>query len=484
MKKLSKVLVLVLSTIMVLAMSASVFAVSVTENGKGTITIENAVKGETYTVYLLYAAKANADTGAIVYGENPANDLGTYFKLDGEGYVVAKEGTTDATVGEEAFKTWAKSVGDQKDSKTASENGTLTFTNLPYGYYFVESSQGALITVNSLNPNATMNDKNSSTPDVPADAKKIVLPSGQTASTTSAAIGEDVDFEIKFDARNYDEDTLITEYTVKDTPSNLSIKTGTVVVKVVENPGTDAENEIELTGLSGIAADGLNLTIPWADGEVSKYANKSQIVITYTATVTSAAEAGTASNSAEISWTGNDDPEIPTPPTVKTYNFTLQKVDANSTTTQLEGAKFKLYAGETEVKVVAINAAGAIIEDVDAEGVAIDHYRVATAEETDQATQIKAGKITVKGLKEGTNYQLEETVAPDGYNRLTEKTAAFSVDATSSAEGVDVTVENNAGSTLPTTGGIGTTIFYVLGSLLVVGCGIVLVSRKRMQNNK
>jgi LPXTG-motif cell wall-anchored protein len=495
MKKMKKFLALLIAMAMVLGMGMTVFATSgtdgvspatVTPNGTGSITITNAVKGEKYTVYRLFNAMANATTGAIVYGQAPADDLGAYFELDDEGYVVAKSTTTDESVAEEAFKTWAKSKGEKVEEITASENGEILFMNLTYGYYFVESTQGALISVDSLNPNAEMTDKNSSNPEVSDDAKKIVLADGTTADTTSAAIGEDVNFEISFDARNYDGETLIESYTITDTPSDLSIKTNTVVVKVIENPTATDDTHVEntITGLTGITASGLNITIPWVnvngDNKESKYANKSQIVITYTATVISTAEDGEASNSASITWTGKDSPDEPEPPTVKTYSFTLQKVDGKDTNTQLEGAKFKLYSGETEIKVVAIDAEGRIITDIDDDDVTIDHYRVATAEEQESAVEIKAGLITIKGLKEGQEYQLEETLAPKGYNKVGEKSEAFTVNEDSSAEGIDVTIKNNQGAELPSTGGIGTTIFYIVGGILVVGAGVVLITRRRM----
>ncbi len=112
------------------------------------------------------------------------------------------------------------------------------------------------------------------------------------------------------------------------------------------------------------------------------------------------------------------------------------------------------------------------------------------------------GQITFKGLNAGT-YTLSETKVPEGYNKANDivftisakqKAGEVTGDAGTAIEwksdndkvhldgatGVfDATIENSEGSTLPTTGGIGTTIFYVLGTILAIGAGIVLVARRR-----
>ena len=77
------------------------------------------------------------------------------------------------------------------------------------------------------------------------------------------------------------------------------------------------------------------------------------------------------------------------------------------------------------------------------------------------------------GLDEGSTYFLLETKAPEGYNLLDEE-----VEVKGNAVSIDV--ENEAGSILPSTGGIGTTIFYILGTLLILGAGVVLVTRRRV----
>ena len=88
------------------------------------------------------------------------------------------------------------------------------------------------------------------------------------------------------------------------------------------------------------------------------------------------------------------------------------------------------------------------------------------------------GKATIVGLA-GTTYYLQEEVAPAGYAKLTARIAA-AASADTSTTAVDYKIPNEKGQELPETGGIGTTIFYILGALLVIGCGIVLVARRRI----
>ena len=95
------------------------------------------------------------------------------------------------------------------------------------------------------------------------------------------------------------------------------------------------------------------------------------------------------------------------------------------------------------------------------------------------------GAASFKGLADGT-YQLVETKAPAGYNQLTGpqevKVAGSTTDTTKLS--VEAKVANSAGTLLPSTGGIGTTIFYVLGAVLVVGAGVLLVTKKRMSQSE
>ncbi len=221
----------------------------------------------------------------------------------------------------------------------------------------------------------------------------------------------------------------------------------------------------------------------------------------------------------------------------KTYvtGIKLTKVDGKNTNTTLTGAKFKIEG--TGMKVVLVNkemykksASGAYfmlktgkytetvpVTDKNAEGYNADQYddvnqkyeQVTVVTKDTVSTEINAtgyvdknGVLTFEGLGKGT-YTIKEIVAPNGYNLLKDEiTITITADAkltgctwivtdsNSNALSVDsnhlyeLTVENNAGAELPSTGGIGTTVFYVLGGLLVVCAGVLLITKRRMRMNK
>jgi len=166
---------------------------------------------------------------------------------------------------------------------------------------------------------------------------------------------------------------------------------------------------------------------------------------------------------------------------VFSYEVDNTKVDATSSTpTPLAGAGFKLYKGDTEVSLVYDDEKGA--------------YRPIKTGETgvEMRSANSTGKFNIVGLDVGT-YTLKETTTPPGYTTMEDKTIEIKASTVENASGANAkltmdkadtnnTIENKKGATLPSTGGIGTTIFYVIGSVLVVGAGILLISKKRMFN--
>lgn len=476
MKTMRKLACLLLALTMLLALSATAFAADT-----GSITISNAAMGQTYSIYKLFDATVD-DAGHISYTVPAGKTLGTdntWFQVDTAGNVTAKE---NADITTEDFATWAKGFGVQVGNTVTATSNTVTFADVPYGYYYVVSSLGGTLTVDSTNPNATVIDKNETGPYVPEGGKL------KTVDKTTAAIGDTVKYTVSFVATNFDTvkadgateptTTAITEYKITDVSQALDINNSTsVVVKVGETTISDfavTHSDDATTGKHTMV-----ITIPWQTGSdeagwTPKYASPSTVTVTYSAVVNENAT-DKAVNQATVTYNNKSIPgdEV----TTETYYFDLVKTDNAGVV--LTGAKFKLYdaaANGNEVAVVKMDDGG---------------YRVATADET--GVEIEAGNVRISGLDGAKTYYLEETLAPAGYNMLTSRTAV-AINSTDNQATVTtdvgtnvstyvsggVQVINNAGAELPSTGGTGTTILYILGTLMVLGAGVLLVVRRRV----
>lgn len=175
---------------------------------------------------------------------------------------------------------------------------------------------------------------------------------------------------------------------------------------------------------------------------------------------------------------------------VATYQILNTKVDGaskegDSYKTKLEGAVFELHDANGEIAVIYDESLKAYRPIIKGE------------EEAETVTSAEDGTFNFVGLDAGT-YTLKEITPPTGYNSLSENleitlTAIHAEDeskvgqVTLSAAG-DLTlvnnIENNKGSSLPSTGGIGTTVFYLGGGAMVAVAGIYLISKKRMKNTQ
>ena len=354
-----------------------------------------------------------------------------------------------------------------------------------------------VISVDSTMPNAIIVDKNSSTP---SDLKKTA-----TGTDKSFSIGDTVTYTVSFKTSNYygagTEAKEIVSYTIEDTLPEF-LKDVTVTSIIVDNDGDDKTTDDQKNVTAQFVDN--KIVIDWYDEKNDQflYDNGATITITYTAVVTDkAAIAGAGNtNKVTVTWTteGSDKPvpdkKVETEETIYTYAIALKKV--NDKGVALPGAvfEFPFYVKSTPDKDGAYIYAG-------------------TNEGKDLTNQIAtpdSGVIIVKGVKSG-DYVIKEVTAPAGYNKLTapvtvkaaktgetsthtivyldengdivnkETDKEVKVDIEAIAATVLVVV-NKAGTELPSTGGMGTTVFYVLGSVLVLGAVVLLVTKKRMSD--
>lgn len=156
--------------------------------------------------------------------------------------------------------------------------------------------------------------------------------------------------------------------------------------------------------------------------------------------------------------------------------MTVNKTDG---TDALKGAQFKLYRTDEALNLAHVDVMLRALTDDELTAAGVTKaddtvYYTVDPDGTNLIDMTDASSAVVYGLDKDSTYYLEETVAPDGYNRLDEEQEVNLGSKTS------IDVVNNAGSVLPSTGGIGTTMFYVIGAILVIGAGVVLVTRRRM----
>ncbi len=485
MKKLFAVL---LALTLVLSMGTIAFAEGET-TPSGKITIENAAEGHTYTVYKMLDFKpteSNANQGvytiAAGWTDFFATDLAKeYFTVTGDKVTIIEGKTVDADLARAAVD-YAKtnSVPVAATPITAEKDTPVVFSGLDLGYYAVDTSVGAVCSLTNTNSTETLIEKNQK-PDI---VKKIVEGTDRV-DANNVAIGDKVTYETVVTVGKG-----LTDYVVHDkmsaglTPVDDN-KDGVIDVTVTVD-GTAVESTNYTVVTTGFADD-CTFEIKFEDSYIESLDAGDKIVITYAATLNEDAVVGATGNTNTVKLEYKNEGTTETTPedTVITYTtkYTVEKVDGNGN--PLAGAGFTLYKYDATV-----------------EG---DDKWVAVGEEqkiTSLATDAKA-IYTWNGLEEG-QYKLVETTVPEGYNKAedieftitcTEPTTVDSVDNTAdwtdteaeNANNVtEVTdtfeskVENKTGALLPETGGIGTTIFYVVGGLLMLAAFVLLVSKKRM----
>ena len=493
MKHARKLASLLLALVMVFALATTAFATEPATPTTGTITVANPVEGQNYTAYKIfdvtydgngnyaYRIDFNSSNSSISWlaavryyadpqlGKGLVEHVVSADLVDGSGEAFFY--TTNDKFSPADFAAFLKGKLDKnptvyKGYELTKEGNVASVSGLPLGYYFVASTSGALCNLTTTNPTVTIHDKN----DMPFEKK---------ADKTNDDVGKTVAYTITGkvpDSTGFDTYT----YEIADTMSEgLTFNRNSLAVKVGSADVTADASKCTITYDGTTAPNTFKVSI-----NVKNCTVGDAIEVTYSATINENAVAKISKNEATLTY--SNDPTNSTKTTTtpaqeqKVYSSKIvidkvEKVAGGTDAKKLAGAEFVLYkevpAGEktshffykwndTEKKVEWV-------EDRAAATVAI----------TD-----KYGAATFGGLANDT-YYLVETKAPDGYNRL-EKPYEVEVKGGTTVADLSVTakVENQAGTLLPSTGGMGTTVFYVLGAVLVLGAVVLLVTKKRMSD--
>jgi fimbrial isopeptide formation D2 family protein/LPXTG-motif cell wall-anchored protein len=485
MRGLKKVLTGILAATMIMGSALNVSAATVTGTGEvGTITVENAQKGQTYDVYKIFdfelSSEANGTaTGVYTISEDSAwysfvKESG-YFDIDQNGYVVADETFTESVAASfaKAALAYAKENNIAPVATGEADDNGLTFEKLGYGYFLMDSSAGVLCSLDTSTPSLEIEEKNG----VPT-VDKEVKEGDDFGSSNDAEIGDTVEFRTTITAY-----AGAQNYALHDTmTAGLTFDSSSVVVKVGDTtltPGTDYTLVTETT-------DGCTFEVKFNQDFLDTITAETSIYVTYSATVNAdaviASDANT--NKTRLDYGEGSRTEEDTT-TTYTYKFDIIKY-TGTVDTKLAGATFALYRDSEHTDAVKLVATGVA-----------NTYRVATKDDTTTVTEFTtddAGQIFIQGLDEAT-YYLEEVEAPTGYTKLTSDIVVKITKENTVADGyftiyqngdvvTQVLVENKSGSLLPSTGGMGTTIFYIVGICLVVAaCAYFIFRRKAASLN-
>lgn len=505
MKLIKKIAAIMFAFMMVVSMSTNVSAEG---TNNGTITINNAVDGQTYTIYKLldlesYTPDPGTDDGIYSYKpnklwknflESAADSAGTkYFEINENGYATWKGDTTDSRKAEFAQKALAYAKDEAHpiagDPRKKEEGKTLTFTNLSLGYYLVDSSVGTLCSLDTTKPAATIQEKNG----VPS-VDKIITSGGVVSAdgkSNSASIGDTVIFKTTITAQPGAQDYVLHDkmtegLTFDENSVNVSLhKKATSDEKTLTKTKDYSVDTTNLESTGPKCTFHINFTKELCDGLKAD----DTITVTYSATLNeNAVIAGKGyENETWLKYGDSQNTQHKTTTTktfeMKVFKFYKDKNDSNAEK-GLACATFKLTKdSQNAVNIGFVKTSNETATD--------DVYRVAKKGETGTVTTItspKSGKFTIQGLGAGT-YYLTETQQPDGYNKLSSPVKVeikdngdIYVDGSTTVNTGDVKVENKSGTVLPSTGGAGTTMIYLVGAVLVLGSGVVLVTKRRVKN--
>lgn len=493
-----------LATIMAVVLLASALPTKAfaATTGNLTITSQSAeFGGKDVKAWQMFSATATADGSNASYTLNAAWESffttkigGNMTGLSGEGlsqaaieYVNALGASDSANVIDFAKKAsdWAKKqniLATATVTATASGNSYVaTFTGLALGYYVVSPQGGSTANrgTDAILANVVKADQNVNLKSEYPTIEKTV--DGQNHA--DAQVGDTLNFELKSKVPNMTEYTTYVFNFVDTLSKGLTLDQNSIKVTIGGSElQKDVDYTVSATGGNGAATE---LKIIMTDFK-TKHGDKAgqEIKVTYSASINEHAVAGQddAGNSAKLEYSndpikGGTGTSVPSVTHGYTFDFDINKTDGTDGSA-LAGAVFQLQKkGEgTTVKLIVENAGD------ETQPAVVRSAKTGEGNAVDTITTPESGKITFKGL-DAAEYQLVETKAPDGYNKL-QKPVDVTIVANYDQDGtlnnwtvngggndVALNIQNNKGTLLPETGGMGTVLFTLVGAA-AIGYGI------------
>ena len=462
MKRMRKLLTVMLTAVLVMMMGMSAMATAPTDPDdpnvdiKGSITVTNAIEGESYTLYKVFRATVSdgriEEQNGISYKSDwpvPEND---YFAVDDQGNITIKDAGKDA----EGHLTpgaidWLKSqIGNFRVIGTKEAGADpVVWEDLDPGYYYISTTTGSFISVDSITPDVEVEDKNT----LPShDKKQSDEEEGEFGDDLlELNIGDTVYYQTEISiGKGSDKDIMLTD----EMTDGLDLLQDEITVKLGDQVVPD-------TGYS-LTTEEHGFVLTLLEDYVKTLSEKDVVTVSYSAVINKDAAIDSATGNSNKATLEYSEQTAEDEVFVATYDFILEKTDGSQF---LDGSGFKLYDAD--------EGGNQIVVAKDDTG-----YYVDQSARKDPSVQIMVDKpagVNVRGLAPG-DYFLEETKTPDGYNTLTKR---WLVHITVGAE--TVIVINQAGTELPSTGGMGTTILYTVGGILVLVAAVLLIARRRTE---
>ena len=471
---------------MVVSMSCNVKAEEgASPETTGTLTINDVKEKQTYKLYKVLDLESFSGANysyKVAEGWEDFFSTGEgqkYININENNYAEWKTNEDEATVRVFAQKALEyanlKKLKPAKTYTTSTGQTSITETGLALGYYLLDSSVGTLCSLSSSQPNVTINEKN----DVPSVDKKVHN-GAEFVESNNANIGDTIHFQTVIHVKKGAKSYVLTDKMSDGLKLNdklSEVVTSTLHVEARNDDGTINDTLQEGTDYD-LEKSANSFTVSFEEGYLKNHETAEyQITVTYSATLTDAAVIGAEGNKNETYLKYGVDSES-NHSTTTTYTFGIPVFKYTGTNTPLAGAEFKLYTDsncndESTALKFSLNNNN-------------NKYRYDSTKGKTVLTSLETtGHIDIEGLKEGT-YYLKETKAPKGYNLLKapveiriDSAGKIYVDGSTKENTGNVEVKNNSGTLLPSTGGAGTTMIYLVGALLVLGSGVVLASKRR-----